>query len=58
MKLFLKDADFDAFERIIQQTLETSPMRILSYCLMSNHWHFVLWPELSVAVRNKAKMAA
>jgi len=20
-------------------------MRILSYCLMSNHWHFVLWPE-------------
>ena len=20
-------------------------MRILSYCLMPNHWHFVLWPE-------------
>lgn len=20
-------------------------MRIVSYCLMSNHWHFVLWPE-------------
>lgn len=45
MKLFLKDADFDAFERIVQQTLESAPMRILAYCLMSNHWHFVLWPE-------------
>lgn len=20
-------------------------MRILSYCVMPNHWHFVLWPE-------------
>jgi putative transposase len=21
------------------------PMRILAYCLMTNHWNFVLWPE-------------
>ena len=21
------------------------PIRILAYCLMPNHWHFVLWPE-------------
>ncbi|HUG68306.1 MAG TPA: hypothetical protein VMM76_11175 [Pirellulaceae bacterium] len=20
-------------------------MRILGYCWLSNHWHFVLWPE-------------
>ena len=20
------------------------PVRILSYCLMSNHWHFLVWP--------------
>lgn len=45
MRLFLKDGDFEAFERIIEQTLETCPMRILSYCLLSNHWHLVLWPE-------------
>ena len=45
MRLFLKDADFEAFERIIEQTLESRPMRILAYCLMSNHWHLVLWPE-------------
>jgi putative transposase len=45
MRLFLKDADFDAFERHIEKTLETRPMRICGYCLMSNHWHLVLWPE-------------
>jgi putative transposase len=45
MRLFLKDADFEAFERNIQKTLESRPMRICGYCLMSNHWHLVLWPE-------------
>jgi len=45
MRLFLKDGDFEAFERTIQKTLQTRPMRIIAYCLMSNHWHMVLWPE-------------
>ena len=45
MRLFLKEADFEAFERIMEKTLETCPMRIVAYCLMSNHWHLVLWPE-------------
>ena len=45
MRLFLKDADFEAFERTIEKTLQSRPMRICSYCLMPNHWHFVLWPE-------------
>ena len=45
MRLFLKGADFEAFERSIVKTLESRPMRICAYCLMSNHWHLVLWPE-------------
>ena len=43
--LFFDDDDYLAFERVIQETLEKRPMRIMSYCLMKNHWHFVLWPE-------------
>ena len=43
--LFYSDADYLAFERVIRETLEKRPMRILSYCLMKNHWHFVLWPQ-------------
>jgi putative transposase len=45
MRLFLKESDFAAFERVIAKTLLTRPMRIVSFCLMSNHWHMVLWPE-------------
>lgn len=44
-KLFFKDEDYLAFERVMEETLEKRAMRILSYCLMPNHWHFVLWPE-------------
>jgi putative transposase len=43
--LFFKDGDYQAFEDVIQETLEKRPMRILSYCLMRNHWHLVLFPE-------------
>ena len=46
--LFFSDDDYLAFERVIADTLEKRPMRILSYCLMPNHWHFVLWPEVTV----------
>ncbi|MBI2827348.1 MAG: transposase [Planctomycetia bacterium] len=45
MRLFDKDADFDAFERIVEKTLRTRPMRMIAWCLMPNHWHLVLWPE-------------
>ena len=45
MRVFLKAADFEAFERVIERTLVTRPMRICAYSLMSNHWHFVWWPE-------------
>ena len=44
-RFFFCDEDYLAFERIIVETLEKRDMRILSYCLMPNHWHFVLWPE-------------
>jgi putative transposase len=42
--LFDKESDYDAFEGIIAETLVKCPMRICGYCLMPNHWHFVMWP--------------
>ena len=44
-RLFRKDSDYSAFEDLLEETLEKSPMRICCYCLMPNHWHHVLWPE-------------
>ncbi len=44
LPLFQKAADFAAFERVLEETQERYPTRILAYCLVPNHWHFVLWP--------------
>ena len=44
MTIFKKDKDYEAFERIIVDAQQRTEMRIVSYCLMPNHWHFVLWP--------------
>ncbi len=44
-QIFFNDDDYLAFEQVIRETLEKLPMRLLSYCLMPNHWHFVLWPK-------------
>ena len=43
--MFRKEADFEAFERVMVEAHERQPIRILSYCVLSNHWHFVVWPE-------------
>ena len=55
LPLFRKQADFEAFERVIQEAQARHPTRILAWCLMRNHWHFVLWPredgELTAFVR-------
>jgi len=42
--LFRGDDDFAAFERVMLEAHERFPLRILCYCLMSNHWHFVARP--------------
>ena len=44
-QLFETQADYDAIERIITETLNKCPMRICGCCLMPNHWHFVMSPE-------------
>jgi putative transposase len=45
MRLFSKDADFEAFQQIMIEAVDRHPIRILAYCVLPNHWHFVVWPE-------------
>ena len=45
MTIFNKNKDFKEFEKIIEEAKEKHPIKILSYCLMPNHWHFILFPE-------------
>jgi putative transposase len=45
MAMFRKPADYDAFLRVLLEAHQRHPIRILSFCLMPTHWHFVTWPE-------------
>ena len=55
LPLFRKEADYAAFERVLLEAYERHPTRILAWCLMRNHWHFVIWPrddgELTAFIR-------
>jgi putative transposase len=55
MTLFDKPADYEALEKVIDQTQERAGTRFLAYCLMPNHWHLLVWPradgELSETMR-------
>jgi putative transposase len=44
-KLFPKATDFDAFVRVLIEAHKRLPIRLLAYCVLSNHWHLVLWPR-------------
>jgi putative transposase len=43
--IFLKEEDYAAFERILDEAFRRVPLRILGYCVMPNHWHMVVWPR-------------
>ncbi len=42
--VFHKDDDFDAFIRLMREAHEKVAMRLVGYCLMTNHFHLMLWP--------------
>jgi putative transposase len=40
--MFLKDADYEAFEGIMAEALDRVRLRLFSYCPMQNHWRLVV----------------
>lgn len=55
LPLFEKVEDYEAFERVLSEAHQLFPLPMLSFCLVPNHWHFVVRPssddELSNFVR-------
>lgn len=45
MNIFESDGDYEAFERVLLEAVERTETRLLSYCIMPNHWHLVVWPR-------------
>ncbi len=45
MTIFEDDGDYEAFEQILEEAVERTRTRLLSYCVMPNHWHLIVWPR-------------
>jgi putative transposase len=45
MPIFEKPEDYAAFERVLEEAVERTGTRLLAYCVLSTHWHLVLWPQ-------------
>src|SRR6056297_3402699 len=43
--VFHKDEDYAAFLKLLAEANERTRMRLLSFCLMPNHFHLVAWPR-------------
>jgi putative transposase len=44
-QIFQSKEDYQDFEKLLLEAKEKYLMRILAFCIMPNHWHFVLHPE-------------
>ena len=45
MTIFETKEDYAAFEQVLSEAVERFEMRLLSYCVMPNHWHLVVQPR-------------
>jgi putative transposase len=41
--IFEKEGDYAAFMKVLREAKEWQPMRLMSFCLMPNHRHLLLW---------------
>ena len=45
LRIFRRENDFLAFEKILADGSAFFSMRLCGYCIMGNHWHLLLWPR-------------
>ncbi len=44
-RIFARPSDYVGFQLVLARAVVQYDMRLLSYCIMPNHWHLVLWPR-------------
>lgn len=45
LRIFDTKEDYQLFERVLNETIEETNMRVLGYTIMPNHWHLLLYPR-------------
>jgi REP-associated tyrosine transposase len=49
-RIFHDRYDYEDFIELLARAADHSPVPLLAYCLMPNHWHLVLWPTVPKAL--------
>ncbi len=44
-QIFHHGQHYEQFVRLMHRATERIPLRVLGFCLMPNHFHFVVWPR-------------
>lgn len=45
LRIFTTDEDYLLFEKILEETVQETQMRLIAYTLMPNHWHLLPYPR-------------
>ncbi|MEO8681663.1 MAG: transposase [Vicinamibacterales bacterium] len=48
--LFPTSDAFEEFLELMAWAKRRSPVRLIAYCIMPNHWHFIIWAEQSLSI--------
>lgn len=48
--IFHKAGDYQAFIAVLTEAVAKFGMRVISFCIMRNHWHLMLWPDEKVSI--------
>jgi len=40
--MLLRSKDYRAFLQVLREGLERYPVRLIAYCILSNHWHLIV----------------
>lgn len=44
--MFLKESDFEAFERVLTEAVARHQIDLFCFCIMPNHWHLCVRPQV------------
>jgi putative transposase len=44
-RIFRRPQDFQAFYDALLDAMDRRPTRLLGWCVMGDHWHFLAWPR-------------
>jgi putative transposase len=58
LPIFLRPADYRAFLLVLREGLDRYPIQLLSYCILSNHWHLVVGPDTTPSLSRFVKWVA